>query len=59
MMDVQGRVICKAAQAWDMDLIVIGRGKAAGWRSLWSSLSILFDVIGVIPSLLDFGNMSL
>lgn len=35
MMDIQGRVICKAAQVWDMDLIVMGRGKAAGWRSLY------------------------
>jgi hypothetical protein len=28
-------IICKSAQEWDADLIVMGRGKAAGWRSLY------------------------
>ena len=35
MLDSQSLIICKAAQKWDADLIVMGRGKTAEWRSLY------------------------
>jgi len=45
MMDIQGRVICKAAQKWEMNLIVMGRGKAAAWRSIWTDSSASTHVL--------------
>jgi nucleotide-binding universal stress UspA family protein len=35
MLDSQSLIICKSAQEWDADVIVMGRGKAAEWRSLY------------------------
>lgn len=35
MLDSQSLIICKSAQEWDADLIVIGRGEAAERRSLY------------------------
>jgi nucleotide-binding universal stress UspA family protein len=35
MLDSKSLIICKSAQEWDADLIVMGRGKAAEWRSLY------------------------
>ncbi|MDX2240436.1 MAG: universal stress protein [Leptolyngbyaceae cyanobacterium bins.302] len=35
MLDSQSLIICKSAQEWGADLIVMGRGKTAEWRSLY------------------------
>jgi nucleotide-binding universal stress UspA family protein len=35
MLDSQSLIICKSATEWDADLIVMGRGKASEWRSLY------------------------
>ncbi|AFZ01746.1 pentapeptide repeat-containing protein [Calothrix sp. PCC 6303] len=35
MLDSQSLIICESAQEWDADLIVMGRGKASEWRSLY------------------------
>lgn len=52
MMDIKGRVICKAAQKWGMDLIVMGRGKAEAWHHrIWHFIGHLI--------LLDFDSINL
>ncbi|MEA5575245.1 pentapeptide repeat-containing protein [Anabaena sp. UHCC 0451] len=35
MLDSQSLIICESAQEWDADLIVMGRGGASEWRSLY------------------------
>lgn len=35
MLDSQSLIICESAQEWDADLIVMGRGEASEWRSLY------------------------
>lgn len=35
MLDSQSLIICKSAEEWDADVILMGRGKAAEWRSLY------------------------
>jgi nucleotide-binding universal stress UspA family protein len=49
MLDGKSLIICKSAQEWDTDVIVMGRGKAAGWRSFWFDRSVSTYVLHNAP----------
>jgi nucleotide-binding universal stress UspA family protein len=48
LLEIQSLIICNAAQEWDIDLIVMGRGKAAVWQRIWHIMCLDFDHISLL-----------